>query len=190
MALAALRDLRRRQHERDSAAKERRAELRRESTERAAEATRPKRQEQERKSAARLRASADRKRQPVLHRVDGESRGGVFDRIWSRGEGMWVRTARPPGRGMSWLESKSNCTSVRDPKRWPEGRLSVRQAVLGGWLRETEGTSCDAHQPAGAVDAGEIGAAERRAGEVGVAGAEPEGAAERRGEPRRRSPRI
>lgn len=159
-----LRDLRRRQQEREGAEKERRAALRRERAERVAEEKRAKRQEQEQRSAARLRASADRKRQPVLHRVDGENRGGVSDRIWTRGEGVWVRTSRPPGRGMSWLGNKSECTSVREAKQWPEGRLSVRQAVLGGWLKweqEAEGTSRDEHQQGGVVETGEPDSAER-----------------------------
>ena len=116
-----------------------------------------KRQEQEQRSAARLRASADRKRQPVLHRVDGDNRGGVFDRIWSRSEGVWVRTLRPPGRGTGWLGDKGARTSVREAKRWTEGRLSVRQAVLGGWLkweREAEGLGHQEHQHGGPGEAG------------------------------------
>ena len=153
-----LRDLRRQQKDREDAAKERRAVLRRERAERVAEEKEAKRQEQERRSAARLRASADRKRQPVLHRVDGENRGGVFDRIWSRGEGVWVRTSRPPGRGMSWLGNKSACTSVREAKQWTEGRLSVRQAVLGGWLKweqGAEGMSHNEHRQGGVVETGD-----------------------------------
>ena len=115
-----LRDLKGRQQERERAVKEERAERRRVRAEQVAEARRVARQEQERRSEAKLRAAADRKRQPVLHRVDGESRGGAFDRIWNRGEGVWVRTARPPGRGMDWLESMAARTSVSEAKQWPE----------------------------------------------------------------------
>ena len=65
---------------------------------------------------------------------------------------------------MSWLGNKSECTSVQEAKQWPEGRLSVRQAVLGGWLKweqEAEGTSRDEHQQGGVVETAEPDSAER-----------------------------
>ena len=115
------------------------------------------------------------KRQPVLHRVDREGQGGVFDKQWERGEGFWVRTARPPGRGTKWLEGKAARTSVHEAKRWPEGRPSIRKAVRGRWLEwEADEGSCrqgeggegqaemaPANRPEVEVELQECGAAER-----------------------------
>ena len=70
----------------------------------------------------------------MLHRVDREGQGGVFDKQCERGEGFWVRTARPSGRGTKWLDGKAARTSVHEAKRWPEGRSSIRKAARGHWL--------------------------------------------------------
>ena len=70
---------------------------------------------------------------------------GVFDRLWTKVAGSWVKTERMPGRGMQWLTEKGPRTSVREAKRWPEGRPLIRKAVLGQWLCwEDEGSE---HQP-------------------------------------------
>ena len=62
-------------------------------------------------------------------------------------QGGWymVKTERMPGRGMQWLTAKGPRTSVREEKRWPEGRALIRKAVLGRWLRWEEERS--EHQP-------------------------------------------
>ena len=70
----------------------------------------------------------------MLHQVDREGQGGVFDKQWKRGERYWVRTARPAGRGTKWLEGKAARTSVHEAKRWPEGRSNICKAVRGRWL--------------------------------------------------------
>ena len=120
-------------------AKELRQQRKKQRVERAAAEAEAKRREQAERAAARQRASENRKKQLVLHRVDRESQGGVFDRQWEKGEGVWVRTARPPGRSMGWLESKSAVTSVHEAKCWAEGRSGIRKAVRGRWLEWAAG---------------------------------------------------
>ena len=63
---------------------------------------------------------------------------------------MWVRTARPLGRGMKWLGSKGAVTRVCEAKRWVEGRPNIRTAVRGRWLEWSaeEGT----YQQGGGAD--------------------------------------
>ena len=138
-----------------------------------------KRKEQEERSAAKQRASANRNKQPVWHQVDREGQGGVFDKQWEKGEGFWVRTARPPGRGTEWLEGKAAVTSVHEAKRWPEGRSDIRKAVRGRWLewvadddsyRQAEGGEVraeigSANQPEVGSELREGGTAERREGQ-------------------------
>ena len=126
--------------------------------ERAEEEAAAKKRAQEERSAARLKVSKDKKKQPVLHRVDRESHGGVFDKMWERGKGVWVRTARPLQRATAWLSQKAPVTSVQEAKNWPEDRTKIRIAVSGGWLEWAEGenacqhdtnkhTSCGRHDP-------------------------------------------
>ena len=100
--------------------------------------------EQAAKAEANLAASANRKRQPVLHRVDGASRGGLFDKIWMKGEGLWIQTEKRLGRGMEWLANEGPRISVREAWGRPGDRHRLRNAVLGRWLR-WEGTEGD-HQ--------------------------------------------
>ena len=104
-----------------------------------------KRREQAVRTAARQRASVKtEKKQPVLHRVDRESQGGVYDWQWEKGEGVWVRlvwvhTACPPGRSTGWLEGRSAVTSVQEAKRRADGALGRSQggqramARMGRW---------------------------------------------------------
>jgi len=174
-----LRDLRDRQRETTARAKELQQQRKRQRVERAAVEAETKRREQAERAAARQRASENKKKQPVLHRVDREGHGGVFDKQWEKGEGFWVRTARPPGRGMEWLGGKAASTSVHEAKRWPEGRSNTRKAVLGRWLewvadvasyRQGEGGEVRAEEDS--ADQAEVGderqegdAAERRGGQ-------------------------
>ena len=62
----------------------------------------------------------------------------MFDRLWERGEGMWVRTARPLSRATAWLSQKDPVTSVQEAENWPERRMKVRTAVRGRWLEWAE----------------------------------------------------
>ena len=130
-----LKELRDRQNEAMARVKEMRQQMKRQRVERAAMEAETKRRDQAERAAERQRASENRKRQPVLHRVSGEGHGGEFDKQWGRGVGFWVRTARPPGRGLKWLEGKAVRTSVHEAKRWPEGRPGIRKAVVGQYLR-------------------------------------------------------
>ena len=58
----------------------------------------------------------------------------MLDQQWEKGQGVWVRTARPLGRGMEWLGSKGAVTKVSEAKRCAEGCLDIRKAVRGRWL--------------------------------------------------------
>ena len=138
-----LRDLRDRQREAMARVKDLRQQRKKQRVERAAVEAETKRRKQAERAAARQRASENRKKQPVLHRVDREGQGGVFDKQWERGEGYWVRTARPAGRGTEWLEGKAARTSAHEAKRWPEGRSNICKAVRGRWLEwEADEGSC------------------------------------------------
>ena len=86
--------------------------------------------EQAARSAPKLLAARDRKRQRVLHRIDGESRGGEFNRLRAQNAGSWAQTERPPGRWNAVAGRKGDA----DKKRWVEGRALIRKAVLRGWL--------------------------------------------------------
>ena len=80
-------DLRDRQQAAEAKVKELRQQRKRQRVELAAAEAAAKRKEQEERSAARGQASANRKRHPVLHRVDREDQGGVFDSQWEKGYG-------------------------------------------------------------------------------------------------------
>ena len=149
---AMLRELRERQKATTEKAMELRQQQKKRKQERAEEEAAAKRRTQEERSAARLKASRDKKKQPVLHRVDRESHGGVFDKMWRKGKGVWVRTARPLGRTTEWLRQKAPVTSVQDAKNWPENRMKIRMAVSGGWLEWAEEES--AGQSARGTDSG------------------------------------
>ena len=92
-----LNDLRDRQKVSTAGAKELRQQRKKQRAGRAAAEAETKKREQAERAAARLRASENKKKQPVLHRVDREGQGRVFDKHWEKGEGFWIRTARPPG---------------------------------------------------------------------------------------------
>ena len=82
-----IRDLKDRQQAAEAKIKELRQQRKRQRVERAAAEAAGRRKEQEERSAARQQASENRKKQPVLHRVDREGQGGVFDSQWEKGEG-------------------------------------------------------------------------------------------------------
>ena len=94
-----LKDLKDRQQIAVERVKEIRQQYKRQRLEQAMAAAESRLREQAAKAAERLAASANKKRQPVLHRVDGEGRGGLLDKTWMKGEGVWVRTEKRLGRG-------------------------------------------------------------------------------------------
>ena len=65
--------------------------------------------EQAERAAARLAASADRKRQPTTGWTEEDSRGGECDLRWRQGKGGWVRTE---ATWLGWVLEKPRTTVV------------------------------------------------------------------------------
>ena len=131
-----LKDLKDRQQKAVERVKEIRQQRKRQRLEQAAAAAEARLREQAAKAAERLAASANKKRQPVLHRVDGEGHGGMFDKTWVKGEGVLVRTKKRLGRNMDCQAGKRRscrCSCGMDQTRRP---TSATQC-------STRGDGCD-----------------------------------------------
>ena len=94
---AMVHDMRGRQQQHTLDLKAERERVRQEDLKRREEERWEKAAEQAERAAARLLASANRKRQPRMGREEGSGRSGDFELTWRRGKGAWVRTGKRPG---------------------------------------------------------------------------------------------